>query len=82
MLTHLKIDGVVQHANAIPGVIPVYSVATIENSSDAKLNDDYVESIKQFFASEQHLTQNIISPELKWLTGKFFRNNIHKIKLL
>ena len=56
-----KIDSVVQQANAIPGVIPVYSEATIENCPDAKLNEDYVESIKRFFASEQHLTQNIIS---------------------
>ena len=72
-----KIDRVVQQAKAIPDVIPVYSIATIENCPDEKLNEDYAESIKRFFASEQHLTQNIISTELKYLTGRSFRNNIH-----
>ena len=72
-----KNDSTVQQANAIPDVIAVYSIATIENCPDEKLNEDYVDSIKRFFASEQHLTQNIISTELKYLTGRSFRNNIH-----
>ena len=57
--------------------VAVCSIATIENCPDEKLNEDYAESIKRFFASEQHLTQNIVSTELKYLTGRSFRNNIH-----
>ena len=66
-----------QQATAIPDVIPVHCIATIENCPDATLNKDYSESIRRFLGSEQHLSQNIVSAELSYVSSRSFRNNIY-----
>ena len=42
-------------ATPCPDVIPVYSIAILENCPDEELNDDYGQSIRRFLSSEQHL---------------------------
>ena len=66
-----------QQVTAIPDVIPVHCIATIENCPDATLNEDYSESIRRFLGSEQHLSQNIVSAELSYVSSRSFRNNIY-----
>ena len=57
-----------------PDVIPVYSIAILENCPDEKLNDDYGQSIRRFLSSEQHLMQNITAVDLQHMSSRSFRN--------
>ena len=59
----------------VPDVIPVYSIATVENCPDSQLSEDYIQSIKRFLASEPHLAENIRLAEFQCLTSRSFRNN-------
>ena len=71
-----KARSVSHQVHAVHDVIPVHCIATVENCPDATLNEDYGDSIRRFLGSEQHLTQNIASTELHYVSSRSFRNNI------
>ena len=61
----------------VPDMIPVYSIATVENCPDSQLDEDYEQSIRRFLASEPHLAENIRLAELQCITSRAFRNNMY-----
>ena len=66
-----------QKANAIPDIISVHCIATLENCPDCTLNEDYGTSIRRFLASEKHIAKNIISTKLQYVSCRLFRNNVY-----
>ena len=60
----------------VPDVIPVYSIAMVQNCPDSQLSEDFIQSIRQFLASEPHLAENIRLAEFQCLTSRSVRNNI------
>ena len=55
-------------------IIPVYGIAAFENCPDECLTDDYLNSLKQFNGSEEHLCRNITSIEFSPPSSRCFRN--------
>ena len=57
-------------------VVPVHGIAVFDNCPVEILTEEYADSLRRFFASEDHLVDNISGTELYHQSSRSFRGNI------
>ena len=57
-------------------VVPVFAIAAFENCPDEFLRDEYLDSLKRFLASENHLAQNVTFAEYSPPSSRCFRQGV------
>ena len=57
-------------------VVPVFAIAAFENCPDEFLRDEYLDSLRKFLASENHLAQNVTLAECSPPSRRCFRQGV------
>ena len=52
----------------VPDIFKVYCMETLDKCPDKVLDEDYGNSVKRFYGSEQHLLDNIDSSTLEYVS--------------
>ena len=63
--------------------VPVYCTATLENCPDKELTQDYADSLRRYFASEDHLCPDILSAVFNHVSTRKLRGRfVHTVEVV